>query len=193
MEKMALYVKAVLDSLKIRKFVLVGHSMGGYVALAMVEKYPDNVKGLCLFHSTSRSDSEEKKGNRDKAIALVKRDHKSFIRTAIPLLFRPKNRKIFSTELKTIKKQALSTSKQGVIAALEGMKIREDREVILNFSPFPKFMIIGKYDTALNYNSLIEQASSKNMESIEFKIGHMGHIEARDESLASIKAFIKKL
>jgi pimeloyl-ACP methyl ester carboxylesterase len=194
METMAEYVKAVLDKLKIRKYILVGHSMGGYVALSLSEQFADNVKGLCLFHSTSLADSEEKKKNRDQAIVLVKENHKSFIRKAIPMLFRPKNRKVFSDELKNAKSMALTTTKQGVIAALEGMKIREDFEMVLHFALFPKQMIIGKYDNALSYDSLINQVEGiENITVDEFPIGHMGHIEARDETLKSLRRFIKGL
>jgi len=194
MSMMAEYVKAVLDNLKIRRYVLVGHSMGGYVALALSEMFADNIKGLSLFHSTSLSDTEEKKRGREQAIALVKQNHKSFIRKAIPMLFRPKNRKIFSEELKEIKKMALTTSKQGVIAALEGMKIRENFEVVLHLAPFPKQMIIGRYDKALPYESLINQVKGiENISVSEFPIGHMGHIEAKEETLLALRMFIKKI
>ena len=192
MANMAEYVKAVLDSLKIRKYILVGHSMGGYVVLSLSEKFTDNIKGLCLFHSTSLSDTDEKKKNRDQAIVLVKQNHKSFIRKAIPMLFRPKNRKLFSEELKEAKAMALTTSKQGVIAALEGMKIRENFEMVLHFAPFPKQMIIGKYDNALPYNSLISQVKGiENISVDEFPVGHMGHIEAKEETLLALRKFIK--
>lgn len=194
MGSMADYVKAVLDKLRIRKYILVGHSMGGYVALAIAEKYPDSIKGLSLFHSTSLSDTNEKKKSRDQAINLVKQNHKSFIRKAIPMLFRPKNRKVFSDDLKDVKKMALTTSKQGVVAALEGMKIREDFEMVLHFAPFPKQMIIGKYDNALPYISLIKQIRGiENISISEFPIGHMGHIEARDETLNALGRFIKSI
>ncbi|WP_369407157.1 alpha/beta fold hydrolase [Seonamhaeicola sediminis] len=61
MELMAEVVETVLKHLKIRRSIFVGHSMGGYVALAFAEKNPDNVKGLCLMNSTARSDTQEKK------------------------------------------------------------------------------------------------------------------------------------
>jgi pimeloyl-ACP methyl ester carboxylesterase len=194
MANMAEYVKAVLDSLKIRKYILVGHSMGGYVALSLAEKFTDNIKGLCLFHSTSLADTEEKKRGREQAIRLVKENHKSFIRKAIPMLFRPKNRKVYSEELKEAKRMALTTSKQGVIAALEGMKIREDFEMVLHFSPFPKQMIIGRYDNALLYESLKGQVEGvENITINEFPIGHMGHIEAKEETLSALRQFIKSI
>ena len=194
MGTMAEYVKAVLDSIKVRKYIVVGHSMGGYVALSLSERYTDNIKGLCLFHSTSLSDTQEKQKSRDQAISLVKENHKSFIRKAIPMLFRPKNRRIFGSELKESKKMALSTSKLGIIAALEGMKIRENLEIILRFLPFPKQMIIGKHDKALPYKSLIQQIrGDNNIVFSEFPVGHMGHIEAREETLKALSSFIKSI
>ena len=52
MELMAQSVKAVLDSLHLRRYILVGHSMGGYVSLAFAGLYAENMKGMVLFHST---------------------------------------------------------------------------------------------------------------------------------------------
>ena len=194
MSMMAEYVMAVLNHLRVRKYVLIGHSMGGYVALSLSEKYSDNIKGLCLFHSTSLPDTEEKKKNRTNAISIVKENHKSFIRSAIPLLFRPKNRKIYNKELKEAKSQGLTTSKQGIVAALEGMKIRHDFEVILRFAYFPKHMVIGRYDKAIPYSSLIDQVdNAKNLTYDIFPTGHMGHIEAREDTLKSISIFINSV
>ncbi len=72
MELLAQSVKAVLNKAGVRRYIIVGHSMGGYTALAFAELYPENVSGLCLFHSTAYADSEEKKKDRDRVIRLVK-------------------------------------------------------------------------------------------------------------------------
>ncbi|WP_238785047.1 alpha/beta fold hydrolase [Blattabacterium cuenoti] len=61
MEKTAEIVKKILEKENIQKAVFVGHSMGGYVALAIAEKYPEIFLGLCLLHSTTKSDTFEKK------------------------------------------------------------------------------------------------------------------------------------
>ena len=67
MEDQAEMVSEDLSHLKIKKAVLIGHSMGGYVALAFAELYSDHMKGLVLMNSTSRADSDEKKHNRNRA------------------------------------------------------------------------------------------------------------------------------
>jgi len=191
MEEMAEGVHAVLRYLKVRRSILIGHSMGGYVSLAFAEANPDAVKGVCLLNSTARADSAEKQQNRDRAIKVVKQNHKAFVRMAIVDLFRPKNRTIFSKEVKQAKKEALKTPLQGIVAALEGMKIRNDREVLLHFSPYKKMMILGKKDPVLDYNALIEQTQNTDVSVVELSDGHMSHIENFDETLKAIKSFIK--
>jgi pimeloyl-ACP methyl ester carboxylesterase len=191
MELMAEAVNAVLRKLKIKRSIFFGHSMGGYVALAFADKKPDAVKGLCLINSTTIADSEEKKQNRDRAISALKENHKSFIRIAISNLFRPKNRTIFSHEIKNLKKEALKTPLQGIVAALEGMKTRVDREALLHFGPYKKMMVIGKHDPVLDYNLLIKQAEGTTVKVVEFPDGHMSFIENREELLQNIMYFVE--
>ena len=191
MEEMAETVFAVVKELKLRKMHLFGHSMGGYVALAFAEMYPDYLKGLCLINSTSRADTDERKVNRDRAIRAVKHNHKQFIRISITNLFRPKNRKIFTQKIKEVKKEALTTSLQGIVAALEGMKIREDREVLLHFSPYKKMMIIGKHDPVLNFEDLLDQTKNSEVDVDIFPDGHMSHIENKEDLLFSLEKFVK--
>lgn len=191
MELMAEAVQAVLNHLKIKTSIFIGHSMGGYVALAFAEKNPDAIKGLCLMNSTAEADSAEKKQNRDRAIKAVKQNHKTFIRLSINNLFRPKNRKLFSEDIKQITKEALQTPLQGIIAALEGMKIRPNREAVLSNKRFKTMMIISKKDPVLNYDALLIQAKKANTEIVEFPDGHMSHIENKINFLQNIMHFIE--
>jgi len=191
MEDQAHMVKAVLNHLKIRKYIFVGHSMGGYVALAFAKLFPESVKGLCLMNSTALPDSEEKKINRDRAIKAVKQNPKTLIHLAIPLLFSKKNREIFDKEIEQITKEALQLSPQGIIAALEGMKIRKNHTSIYKTANFPIQLILGKQDPALDYESLISQTKNTNVKVIEFPDGHMSHIENKNELIVALKQFTK--
>ncbi len=191
MEQMAEAVEAVLQHLKIRRSVFVGHSLGGYVALAFAEANPDAIKGLCLLNSTARADTPIKQEQRDRAIKAVKQNYKTFVRVAISNLFRPKNRSIYASEIRAIKKEALKTPLQGIIAALEGMKIRNDREVLLHFSPYKKMMILGKKDPVLEYPTILEQLVNTTVVLVELPDGHMSYIENFEETLRAIKSFVK--
>ena len=191
MELMADTVEAVLKHLKIKRSTFIGHSMGGYVALAFAEKNPDAIEGLCLMNSTANADSPEKKKNRDRAILAVKQNHKTFIRIAISNLFNPKNRTIFLEKIKAVIEDALKTPLKGIIAALEGMKIRENRETLLHFTPFKKMLILGKKDPVIDYESLISEIKNTKVELVEFPDGHMSHIENKDKFLQVIVYFIE--
>ncbi|WP_299526421.1 alpha/beta fold hydrolase [uncultured Lutibacter sp.] len=191
MEDQAEMVKAVLNHLHLRKYIIIGHSMGGYIALAYSKLFPQNIKGLCLMNSTALPDSEEKKINRDRAILAVKQNHKTFVRIAIPMLFSEKNRTIFTSEIKQITNEALQISTQGIIASLEGMKIRKDHTSIYKNANFPIQMIIGKQDPALDYLSLINQTKNTNVKVIEFPDGHMSHVENKDELINALTMFVK--
>lgn len=193
MENMADAVKAVLSHLRLRRVVLVGHSMGGYVSLAFANKFPHMIKGLCLMNSTSKPDSEEKKINRDRAIQAVKKNHKSFVRISITNLFRPKNQTIFYVELNKVKDQALKTPLQGIVAALEGMKIRHDYTKLFQDGPYKKLLIAGKHDPVLDYLSLLDLVKNTDIKIVEFPDGHMSHIENKKEFSQKIMHFIEKI
>ena len=191
MELMAETIAAVLHHLKVRKSIFVGHSLGGYVALAFAEKNPDNMKGLCLMNSTTRADDAIRIDLRNRAIEAVKTNYKGLVRMSIVNLFRPKNRLLFKEEIKEIKNQALQTPLQGYIAAQEGMKIRNDREVLLHFSPYKKMMILGKKDPVLDYNELLDQVKNTEVELVEFPDGHMSHVENKEDLILVLKRFVK--
>ncbi|NNC49921.1 MAG: alpha/beta hydrolase [Flaviramulus sp.] len=191
MEQMANAVYAVLEHLKIKSAYFVGHSMGGYVALALADKKPYLFKGLCLMNSTAKADTSEKKKNRDRAIIAVKQNHRTFIRMSVSNLFRPKNRTIFIKEIKQVVNEALLTPLQGIIAALEGMKIRKDRSNLLNNNNYKQLIIIGKRDPVLDYNLIISQAKNTQIKIVEFPDGHMSHIENKRQLLYEIMHFIE--
>lgn len=191
MEEQAEMVKTVLDYLKLRKYVLVGHSMGGYIALAFSKLYISNVKGLCLMNSTALPDSEEKKTNRNRAIEAVKQNYKMFVRIAVPMLFSEKNRTVFKNEVENVVSEALKMTPQGIIAAIEGMKIRQDNTSILKSDNFPKMMFVGKEDPALDYNTLIEQSRNTSVKVIEYPDGHMSHIENKNDFILDLENFVK--
>ena len=193
MEDNAEAVQAVLTKLRIRKAVFVGHSMGGYVALAYAELYPESMRALVLLNSTSNADSEERKANRDRAIKAVKKDYTTFIRLSIANLFSPDNRERLIDEIEKVKLEALKTPLQGVVASLEGMKIRKDREVLLHLTPYPKMLILGKNDPVLIYENALEQIEETAVKLVTLPDGHMSHIENREQLKTVLLDFFKSV
>jgi pimeloyl-ACP methyl ester carboxylesterase len=191
MEDMADAIHQVITELKIRKAVFVGHSMGGYVALAVAELYPEFMKGLVLLNSTSRADSEERIANRTRAIKAVKQNYVAAVRMSIANLFSEENRTKLSEQIEWVREEALQTPLQGIIAAQEGMKLRKDREVILHFATYPILLILGKKDPVLNYEENVEQIEGTNVKLISFNDGHMSHLENQAELEKVIVGFLK--
>jgi len=194
MELMAQAVKAVMDNLRLKKYVLIGHSMGGYVSLAFAELFPDFVRGLCLFHSTSYADSEQKKKDRSRAIKVVKNNHDIYVRATINNLFNTHQLKHLKKEILVTQQIARRTSKRGIIAALEGMKNRPSRDVVLHFANYPVLFIIGKYDNLLPMQSLLDQAEIAKHKDVLLleKAGHMGFLEEPEICIKYLKRFIRK-
>ena len=193
MEDNADAVHAVLSELRLRKAIFVGHSMGGYVALAFAELYPDTIKGLVLLNSTAKADSAERKINRDRAIKAVKQSFVNFISLSIANLFSESNRERLSSEIEKVKKEAIKTPLQGIVASLEGMKIRPDRDVLLHLTPYPKLLILGEKDPVLNYEETREQIENTSVKLVTFPDGHMSHIENQDQLLIVLLVFFKSI
>ena len=181
-----------MDQLRLKKYVIVGHSMGGYVGLAFAELFPENLKGLCLFHATALGDSDEKKKDRSRAIKLVKADKRVYTKNTIKNLFATKNLKYLKEEINFATKIAQSVSKRGAVTALEGMKDRPSRDVVLGMVEYPVMMIIGELDNILPYENLLEQAElikNKHVLVLEHD-GHMGFLESPIVVNKALKKFL---
>jgi pimeloyl-ACP methyl ester carboxylesterase len=177
MEENAAMLTFLLQELQLKKVVVLGHSMGGYVALAFAEANPKKVKALILLNSTPIEDSPERKKNRDRAVKAVKKDHAIFVRLSIGNLFGEANRIIFAKEIENIKLQALKTPVQGIVASLEGMKIRKDRTFILQENKFAKMLLLGNLDPVLDCETTAASVKDTNTSVHFFSGGHMSHIE----------------
>lgn len=191
MELLAQSVKAVLDKAGVRRYIITGHSMGGYVALAFAELYPENVSGLCLFNSTSYADSAEKKKEREKVIRLVKKEHRHYVTEVVTSLFAPENVPKLKVEVEKIKRIASKITKQSIINSLEGMKERKSRDLILKFAEFPVLFIIGKKDGVINYETMYSQMALCKYPSVLMleNSGHMGFYEAPKETVKELEQF----
>ena len=194
MELMAEIVKELLDRLQIDKSVVIGHSMGGYVSLAFAEKYPNATQGFGVFHSHALADTTEAKINRGRAIQVVKENHKDFISSFIPDLFTLRNQEIYADEIKQLQNESRQMEKEGIIAALSGMRQRTDKLKLLKNAEVPVLFIIGKKDPRTPLDVMNEQISIAQHSEVLIldQVAHMGYIEAREQCLGFIHDFSKR-
>lgn len=185
---------AVLDHLEIYECVIVGHSMGGYVALAFAEMFNSCVKGLGLFHSTALADSPEAMVNRERMIQFVEKDRTGFIRQFFPNLFSEQNRIKLSKEVNHLSDKAATIPKLSVVASLLAMKSRKNRLHVLKSASFPVMFIGGHNDRRIPVKTIISQSTLPADCEVHLLegVGHMGFLEAADETLELCRNFVRK-
>lgn len=195
MDMMAIAVNKVLRDLEIKHCIMIGHSMGGYVALAYARKYPGKLRGLGLFHSHASDDTPEQKLNRNRMIEVVEADKSGFIKNFFPDLFAPSSVEKCVDEIEEFTQSALKMQKKGITAALEGMKLRLNCVDILTYAKFPVLFIVGKQDSRIPAKKIIDQAILPARAEVHVldNVGHMGFIEARKETTDAILYFVSKI
>mgnify|MGYP001598911817 FL=1 len=128
MEFLADTVAEGLKALGIERCTLVGHSMGGYVALAFCERHPEMLDGLVLLSSTPNPDTEEKAENRRRDIALVQAGKKELLARVAPAAgFAEENRPRMADAIEDLTEQVFVTEEEGIVALLNGMIARKDQ------------------------------------------------------------------
>lgn len=179
MEDMAEAVHVVLQKLSLPKIALVGHSMGGYVALAYLEKYPNAVEEIILLNSTPEPDSTEKRKLRERSVNMVNKKKKAFIQMAISGLTSPKNLELFKHPIEELKENAYKLSKASIIAALQGMKVRKDRKEVLKNFKGGKLLVTGEDDPLLNKSEIERLAHYCECRLSVIPGGHLSYIESK--------------
>ena len=169
--------------------VLVGHSLGGYVALAMAALHPEELSGMTLFHSTIFADTPEKKMNREKVVRAVKEyGAEPFLKTFSPGLFANPE----SGEAKWFSAMASTTPGSSIMAYAGLMKERVDRINLWQKISIPLLVIAGRKDTITDVPSsekTIGLNPSAQLQILE-NSAHMGMLEEPEKSLAILNDFL---
>ena len=178
MELMADKVKEVTDKLKLEKFHLLGHSMGGYVSLAFAEKFPEVLKSVTLFFSTYYPDDEEKKEQRRKSFRIIMENFRTYVAAGVPNLFSPNEKDILEGKIEFAKEIALSTKPEGALACVKGMIERTDKLNVLENLDAKILVIAGKHDTAVKTDQLVKNLPDRtNIKTYILDCGHNGQLE----------------
>lgn len=195
MEFLADVLKGVLDRVGIERCFVAGHSMGGYVAQAFSEKYPEVLEGLILFHSSPNPDSEEKKENRWREIELIRQDKKELLATLFaPKGFAPENRRRLGGKIREMEEQIAMTDDEGIVALLRGMMERKDMNGMLHGLKAPQLFIFGRGDEFIPVEvaeTIIAAQPQAEIAWLEHS-GHMGFLEEPETAASILRAFMDK-
>ncbi|MCF6279010.1 MAG: alpha/beta hydrolase [Flavobacteriaceae bacterium] len=191
MEDQAKMVKFVLNHLKLRRFTIIGHSMGGYIALSFAHLFPENTKGICLLNATYQNDNRERKLLRSRAIKMAENNYENMVRISFTNLFSENSRTVFKSEIKKALIEALKTPVQGYIAAQEGMKIRKEFTSFFKNASFKKLVVIAKKDSVIDAKKVLLFTQKNNIPVSVLQEGHMSHIENKKKLIEVLKDFEK--
>ncbi|MGF9713010.1 alpha/beta fold hydrolase [Paenibacillus naphthalenovorans] len=194
METMAEDIAGLLEKRDCKQAVVLGHSLGGYVTLALAEKHPDKLLGFGLIHSTAFPDDEKGKEGRLKAMETIKEQGLPvFLEGLIPKLFAPAHLKTMPEAVEKARQIGLGTSPEGAVRTLEGMRIRTDRNAILFGARVPVLLVAGAGDQIIAPERTFS-VSGEHITSVTLDgAGHAGMMETPQELAQAILDFTAKL
>lgn len=173
---------------------LFGHSMGGYITMAFVEKYIPRLQSIGLIHSSSFADTEEKKEVRRKSIKFIRENGaEAFMKTTVPNMFSDENRTRHPELVNELSSLAATISDAALIQYYEAMIQRPDRSNLLREISLPVLFTIGKHDNAIPFEISMKQCHLPSISSVSIleNAGHMGMWEDTIKTNNSFSTFLE--
>jgi pimeloyl-ACP methyl ester carboxylesterase len=190
LEEVAVHFEEWMDANQIQNPIVIGHSLGGYVSLALLELMGNRIKAIGLFHSTAFADDVEKKEMRNRTIIFLRKNGvEKFVTSFVPPLFPENRREELAKEIELAIEDAKRSTLDGLIAYAGAMRDRKDRLDVLKHFSGPKLLIAGTADAAVKIEASRMQKDAFS-HYIELEgVGHMGMIERKAETLEIVRAF----
>ena len=193
MDGMAEVLHTIIHEENIDKCTVIGHSMGGYITLALVENYWNHVNAFGLFHSSAFADTEEKKETRKKGIEFIKQNGAfEFLKTTTPNLFSPNSKEQIPNTINDFIESLKSFTSKALISYYEAMMSRPDRTSILKNTKSPVLFIAGEHDIAVPLNDVLKQCHlpGKSYFHVLKDSGHMGMMEEPQNANQILEDFL---
>jgi len=171
---------------------VVGHSMGGYVALEMARRAPGRVERLALLNTHARPDSAESTENRRRLMALAERDFPAVIQALTPRLLAPAHQQEIGMT-GTISEMALGVGKEAFARQERAIIGRIDSRPHLGAIRCPTLVIAGREDQIMPLEWLQELAQGipgARLEVID-GCGHMSTLERPETVARSLRSWLE--
>jgi len=187
---------AFLDKLNIKKAIVCGLSMGGFIALNAIKKFPERFEALILCDTQCIADTTEVKENRYKAIDQINRDGVSiFNEKFIKSVFHP-NSLTNKTELvENLSTVVFTNSKEIIIAGITALAGRPETCSSLSAIRIPTLIICGREDSVtplVQSEFMHEHIEGSNLKIID-NAGHVSNLEQPDEFNKYLRNFLNSL
>ena len=194
LEDVAEQLEEWMDALQIQNPIVMGHSLGGYVALALLERMGDRIKAIGLLHSTAFADDLEKKEMRNRGlIFLNKHGAAKFVISFVPQLFPEHRRDELADAMALAIEDGQRSSLEGLLAYTVAMRDRKDRLAVLQQFAGPKLLLAGTLDSSVKIESSRAQQEAFT-HYIELEgVGHLGMVEEKEKTLAVVQDFVREV
>ncbi|TCI49107.1 alpha/beta fold hydrolase [Exiguobacterium sp. SH3S2] len=179
----------VIKEIRLRELdrpVVLGHSFGGYITTNLVRRYPDELSGFGLIHSTAGADSDQAKAKRNAAIEkVIEEGVHPFIDEMIPGVFAPDSDQ---TLIERAKRIGFKMSKEGIISAQEAIRDRNDETGTVRETNLPGLFIYGSKDPNMDAERAFIGAERHTKQTVQ--ASHMGMMEAPETEAQLINAWL---
>jgi len=196
MDQMAADVRGLLSFLNIDQAVLVGLSMGGYIALAFYRNYPDAVRAMVLADTRASADTHEARRRRiDSADKAEKEGSRAIAEDMVPLLLGHTTTDTLPSIVERVRGVIQSNSPEGIAGAQRGMSTRRDSTYILPGIDFPVLIIVGSEDELTppqEAESLRSGIPGARLRVIA-NAGHLSNLEQPEHFNAELIDFLESL
>jgi pimeloyl-ACP methyl ester carboxylesterase len=197
-DEMADDVIELLDRLSLDVPVVIGGlSMGGYVALSLVARYPARVRGLMLMDTRAGADTPDVAEKREEtAQAVIATGNvTAVVDSMIPRLFAKKTIEDRAERVAFLRETMEQNTPRGIAGALRGMAIRPDRRDDLARIKVPTIVLVGEEDAITPPTEALSLADAIQGARLEVvaNAGHMAPYENPSVANAVILRFLESL
>lgn len=197
MEQYADDLAELLDELQVSDpVVLMGLSMGGYIAWQFVRKYQDRVRALVQLDTRALADNDEARAGRLKMAENVAEWGSGRVAEMMgPRLFSPRSFQRLPQVIEAVRRVVEGTPPEAIAAAQRGMAARPDVTGMLSTIRVPTLIIVGDQDAISPPAEM--QAIATAIPSAEFVVipdsGHMTTLEQPTAVTSAIEKFIARI
>lgn len=196
MEAYAEDLKALLDERNVERVVLCGLSMGGYIAMAFLERWPERVQGLILANTRAGADgAEAREGREQTALQALEKGTAVLARAMAPKLLSPQARKERPELYQAVESVIATNSAEATAAAARGMAQRPDRLEWLKTQIVPSMVITSEGDElmALETSEAMAEALPNARLVVIPQAGHLSNVERPQEFNRAVREFLLEL
>jgi pimeloyl-ACP methyl ester carboxylesterase len=185
----------IIDLVGLEEIIIIGHSLGGYVALNYLAKNPCGIKGIVLVNSTAYNDSPAKVAMRNKVVDFLNLNGvRPFLQSFVAPLFFDSTQSTSAQCIVRIKESGVKINPYAAVLCVKAMRDRTSSFDHLVKSKCPVLYIAGKNDSVISVDVVEQNGLNPSSQIMIFEnCGHMCMLEEPDLLLNAIKNFVKNI